>query len=191
MDVWEAIKGRRSIRRFDEKRKISLDILKDLVDAGRLAPSAANLQPWEFIIVNDRQKCEEIFPHLKWAGYIAPEGTPCKGERPVSYIILMANLKINKDFQHDFGAAAQNIMLAAHSIGIGSCLMSAIDRDQIRKILNIPFEYHIDTLIALGYPEEKPTIEEAKDSIKYYKDSEGELHVPKRSLEKITHINKW
>jgi nitroreductase len=137
------------------------------------------------------QKCEEIFPHLKWAGYIAPEGNPCKGERPASYIILVANPRINKNFQHDFGAAAQNIMLVAHSIGIGSCWLSAIDRDQIRKVLNVPFEYEIDTLIALGYPKEKPMIEEAKDSIKYYKDSKGRLHVPKKSLKKIIHTNKW
>ncbi len=191
MDVREAIKERRSIRRFDEEKNISLDILKDLVDLGRLAPSAANLQPWEFIIVNDRQKCEEIFPYLKWAGYLAPEGTPCEGERPASYIILVANPKINKNFQHDFGAAAQNIMLAAYSIGIGSCWMGAIDRDQIRKIFNIPVEYEIDTLIALGYLKEKPKIEEAEKSIKYYKDNEGRLHVPKRSLGKITHLDRW
>ena len=191
MNVLEAIKERRTIRRFDEDKKISLDIVKNLVSLGRLAPSAANLQPWEFIIVNDRQKCEEIFPYLKWAGYLAPKGTPCKGERPVSYIILIANPEINKDFQHDFGAVAQNIMLSAHSIGIGSCWMSAIDRDQIRRILNVPLGYQIDTLIALGYPKEKPIIEEAKDSIKYYKDREGRLHIPKKVLEKITHIDKW
>ena len=191
MDVLEAIKSRRTIRRFDEKKRISLDILKTLINAGRLAPSAANLQPWEFIVVNDRAKCEEIFPYLKWAGYLAPEGTPGKGEHPVSYIVLVANIKINQNFQHDFGAAAQNIMLAAYNIGIGSCWMGAIDRDQIREILNVSEQYQIDTLVALGYPKEKSVMEEAKDSIKYYKDKNKNLHVPKRPLKKIVHINRW
>lgn len=191
MDVLKAIKGRRSIRKFDENRKISLDVLKGLVEAGRLAPSAANLQPWEFVVVNDKEKCLEIFTHLKWAGYIAPEGNPLEGERPVSYVVLVANPNINKNYQHDFGASAQNIMLAAYSMGIGSCWLGAIDREGIRKVLDIPSQYEIDTLIALGYPKEKSVIEEAVDSIKYYKDGKGVLHVPKRLLKNIVHVDGW
>ena len=191
MNVYEAILNRRTIRRFDEKKEIPLELLEKLVNAARLAPSAANLQPWDFIVVNEKELCDKIFPHLRWAGYIAPEGDPPQGMRPAAYIVLVANPDINKNWQHDFGAAAENIMLCAVEMGIGSCWLGSINRKKIKEILNIPDDREVDTLIALGYPKEKSVVEEEKGSIKYWKDENKVMHVPKRALSEIMHVNGW
>lgn len=191
MGVYKVILQRRTIRRFAEERRIPLKILEKLVNAGRLAPSAANLQPWDFVAVNDRELCDRIFPHLRWAGYIAPEGDPPPGMRPAAYIVLVANPAINRHWQHDFGAAAENIMLTAWEMGIGSCWLGSINRKQIKEILSIPEDREVDTVIALGYPREKSVVEEEKGSIKYWKDEKGVMHIPKRPLAKVMKVNGW
>ena len=193
MDVEEAIRKRRSIRRFEDK-SIPQEVLRDLVDGGRRAPSAANLQPLEYIAISDPDLLKRIFPLLKWAGYIAPEGNPPPGKRPAAYIVVLANTEIRPaGYEEDIGAAIENIILGALRRGIGACWLGSIDRDGLRGLLNVPQEMRIDSVIALGYPAEAPVAEDIpKDgSIKYYKDSSGRLHVPKRRLEDILHINGY
>jgi nitroreductase len=81
--------------------------------------------------------------------------------------------------------------LAAWGQGIGSCWLLSVERDKIRKRLGIPMTYKIDSVLALGYPNEEPIAEVMEDSVKYWKDSTGRLHVPKRRLEEIIHFNKF
>ena len=83
------------------------------------------------------------------------------------------------------------MILAALEKGIGSCWLLSVDREKLREILNIPENYKIDSVLALGYPDENPVIEDMKDSIKYWKDQAGQLHVPKRKLEDVIHFNKF
>ena len=193
MDVNEIIKKRRSIRRFKDK-PIPREVLRNLVDAGRLAPTAANLQPIEYIVISDPDPVEKIFPLLKWAGYIVPEGNPPSEKRPVAYIVVLANTEIRPTgYEEDIGAAIENIILSALREGIGTCWLGSIDRDGLRGLLNVPRQMKIDSVIALGYPDETPVAEDIpKDgSIKYYKDSSGRLHVPKKRLKDILHINGY
>jgi nitroreductase len=82
-------------------------------------------------------------------------------------------------------------MLAAEAEQIGSCLLCNIDKEAIRKILNIPSMLHVDSVIALGYKAEHPVLEEREDTVKYWRDKNDVLHVPKRHLETILHINKF
>ena len=70
---------------------------------------------------------------------------------------------------------------------IGSCWLLSIERNKIREILNIPETYAIDSVLALGYPAEEPVADDITDSVKYWKDESGRLHVPKRTLESIIH----
>ena len=184
--VYKAIISRRTIRRFKQK-PIPESILKRLINAARLAPSASNLQPLEFIIIKDKDICAKIFPHLRWAGYIAPYGTPSSTERPVAYIAVLVNrIKARPKYvAYDVGAAVQNIILAAWEQGIGSCWMQAINRTQIKGILNISKDYQLDSIIAFGYRAELPVVENCKGSIKYWKDKKGTLHVPKRNISQI------
>jgi nitroreductase len=191
VNVYDLILKRRTIRRF-KQQKIEESVLKKMINAGRLAPSGANLQPLEFIIVNDPDLVEQVFPAVKWAGYIAPAGNPPEGKRPVAYIIVLINTAIKtKHGEVDAAAAIENMILTALDDGIGSCWMGAIDRDQLRTMLNIPPKYDIDSVLSLGYPDESPVIEDMENSIKYWKDNQGVLHVPKRKLEDIIHYNQF
>jgi len=188
MDVYETILSRRSIRRFKQK-SIPFETLKKLVNTARLAPSAANLQPLEYFVVNDKNLCSEIFETLSWAGYIKPKWTPGQLERPVAYIIMLIKNTENKWYLRDVSLASENILIAAEGEGIGSCILCNIDRDKIRKILKIPEKIMIDSVIALGYKDEKSMIEDFKENVEYWRDENNILHVPKRRLEDIMHAN--
>lgn len=191
MSLYDLIVSRRSIRQF-KPEPISLDILKDIANAGRLAPSAANRQPLELVLVEEEGIRNELFPCLKWAGYIAPEGNPEPGQEPRAYIVVLVNSKIReKGFEWDVGAAAENMILAAWDKGIGSCWIISVERDRLRDLLQVPELYRIDSVLALGYPAEAPLIEDMKDSVEYWKDDQGRLHVPKRRLEEVIHFNRF
>jgi len=191
MSFYDLIVSRRSIRQF-RPDLIPQEILRDVVNTGRLAPSAANRQPLEFMVVDEEGKKEHIFPCLKWAGYIAPEGNPRPGQEPQAYIVVLVNTEIrDKEFQWDSGAAIENMILAAWEKGIGSCWIISADKDRLRTVLDIPATHKIDSVLALGYPAETPETEELKDSVEYWKDKEGCLHVPKRKLSDVIHFNEF
>ncbi len=191
MSVYEKIISRRTIRQF-KPRPISKEILEKLVNAGRLAPSGANLQPLEFIVIDDAAITQQVFPCLKWAAYIAPEGNPCSGQEPIAYVIFLVNIEIRpQGYEWDVGAAMENMILTAWEEGIGSCWLLSIDRDRLRQILSVPDNYRIDSVLALGYPAEEPVGEELVDSVKYWKDEQGRFHVPKRALKDVIHLNAF
>jgi len=191
MDIYEIIKKRRTIRRFKQK-EIPVELLEKFVDMARIAPSGANMQPIEYIIVNDREILDEIFPLTRWAGYLGKDGPPPEGKRPVAYIVILINKEINSPTpEYDVGAAVENILLSATYEGIGTCWIASINREKLREILKIPENYEIDSIVALGYPDEKSVIEEFTGSVKYWKDEKGIMHVPKRNLKDILHYNKF
>jgi len=190
MDVYDAVISRRSIRRFQQK-PITIELLKKFVNAARLAPSAANLQPLEFFIVTEKELCAKVFKTIGWAGYIKPKWTPNENERPVAYIIIL-NKDPSKDWNiRDSSLSAENIVLTAESEDIGSCILLNINKEEIKEILKLPGNILIDSVIALGYKAEKSVIQDYVDSINYWRDENEVLHVPKRKLEDIVHINKF
>jgi len=185
MSVYRTIVSRRTIRKF-KQQKIERAILEKLVDAARLAPSAMNLQPLKYGIVDEESKVSRFFQFVKWAGYIAPAGNPAENEKPVAYLVVLVDTRIRKSgFEEDIGAAIQNILLAAEEEGIGTCWMGAIDRDAIRELLKIPEHFIINSVISMGYKAENPVYEDENGSIRYYKDENGVLHVPKRKLDEV------
>ncbi len=185
------INSRRTIRQFKQDSIPLEDLIKCIKSAG-LAPSAANLQPIEYLLITDSEKVKAIFPLLKWAGYITPDGNPKEGRRPTAYLIVLVNKSIRKTgAEHDAGAAIENFILSAWSLGIGSCWLASVNREKLQNYFNIPDSYSIDSVIALGYPDESPVVEIATDDIKYWKDKDGFLHVPKRPVKDILQINEW
>ncbi len=192
MDTYEKIISRRTIRKFKQD-KIERELLKRLVNAGRLAPSAANLQPLKYLAVDYKKLKEEVFPCLSWAGYIEPEGDPVEGERPVAYIIILADRNINPKPDRDIGASAENISIAAESEGLGCCWIGAFKKKKLHKAMNVPRNLSVELVISLGYPMEEPVAEDIAEgsSIMYYKDEKGKLHVPKRSLADILYFNAF
>lgn len=189
-EVYNSILLRRSIRRFQQK-PIKLELLKKMVNTGRLAPSAANLQPLEFFIINEKNLYDQIFETISWAGYIKPKWTPAVNERPTAYIVVLVNNEKNPWYLRDVSFATENIVLFAQSLNIGSCILCNINKESIRKILKIPNNIIIDSLIALGYKAEKSVVEDYSGSIEYWRDENEVLHVPKRKIEDIIHINKF
>lgn len=183
MNVIELIKLRRTIRKF---KQIPLDTnqLKCYIDAARVAPSAANLQPLKYILVQSKEMTEKVFPLLKWAGYLE-QYAPKDEERPVAYIVVCVDNDIcSNGAQLDVGAAVENIILAALSDNVGACWLGSVDRAKIVKLLNIPDTYLVSCVVALGYPNESPKEVETKEDIKYYLDGKT-LCVPKRSIDEV------
>jgi len=173
----------RSYRRFYQEEKIDMQDLKDMISNVRFIPSAANLQPLEFILVNDETLNNAIFKNLKWAGYLKDWNGPDRGERPASYIIVLGNKEISSYIDLDFGIALQTILLSAVEMGYGGCTIVSFNKDNIRDIFKIPEHYDILCVIAIGKPKEKIVLEDVKDNdIKYWRDENQVHHVPKRTL---------
>ena len=189
-DVYSVILKRRSVRRFTQE-PLRLSVLEKMINAARVAPSAANLQPLEYLIVTEKHLCAKVFQTLSWAGYLKPRWAPAENERPTAYILILTKIEGSKYEKWDIGLSAENIMLVAEENNIGSCMLLKINRKQLREIFNIPLLYEIDSVIALGYKAEHPVLEERDDTVIYWRDENDVLHVPKRKLKSILHINKF
>jgi len=183
----DLVKENRSRRRFYQDVGIELETLRELVDMARLTPSARNQQPLKYILSNTAEKNAKIFSCLSWALDLKDWGGPAEGERPSAYIIILGDTEIAKAFGCDHGIAAQTIMLGAVDKGLGGCIMASIKKDRLRELLAIPERYEILLTLALGKPKEQVIIEPLGRSgdVKYWRDSLGVHHVPKRSLDGI------
>lgn len=157
MDVLEAIKGRRSIRAF-KNQDVPAEIMEGLIDAARLAPSAGNIQPWEFIIVRK--------PSIKRRLVEAALGQMFIEEAPVVIVVCADEERSSQGYGvrgktlyciQDAAAAIQNIHLTAYSLGLGTCWVGAFREEETREILKIPRGMRPVAIIPIGYPAEVPT----------------------------------
>jgi len=157
MDVLEAIKGRRSVRAF-KSEDVSEEIVEKLVDAGRWAPSAGNIQPWEFIVVRK--------PEIKRRLVEAALGQTFIEEAPVVIVVCANETRSSQGYGvrgktlyciQDTAAAIQNIHLAAYSLGLGTCWVGAFREEEARKTLKIPHGIRPVAIIPVGYPAESPS----------------------------------
>jgi nitroreductase len=184
MECIRTIDSRRSIRKF-QRKEVSPELLRELVRCAGMAASGMNVQPVKYIIASG-EKADEIFPHTRYAGYLKGKGSPSFEERPSAFILVLNDDGLRpKGYEKDVGAAVQNMLLAACSLGIGTCWLGAIDYDEIRKIADIPEGFTLVSAVAVGYPAQKSITEQSKGDIKYYLDKEDVLHVPKRTLDEL------
>ena len=187
MDFTGLVVKNRSYRRFRQEVEVGYDLLRELVDLARLSPSAANRQPLRFIISNDPEKNNLIFPNLAWAGYLPDWDGPEEGERPSAYIVLLTDTNISKSIDCDHGIAAQSILLGAVSHELGGCMIAALKKEGLRAALKIPEDHEILLVVALGKPKEKVIVDKVGEDgdIKYWRDQDDAHHVPKRSLDEL------
>lgn len=185
MNVIESIKSRRTIRKFRQMPIMENDI-KDIIECARLAPTGANLQSLKYAVVKDETVRKQMFPYIKYAGYL-PGWNPTFDECPPVFIVIVNDTDIKPDIRSevDCGAAIMSMCLAALDKGIGSCWLGAIDRDKIKDILNLKDNHSIAYILGLGYPDQDAKAVPMADSIKYYFDDEGTVCVPKRGMEEI------
>lgn len=175
----------RSYRRFHQDKSISEETLAELIDLARLSPSARNAQPLKYITSNKPEVNNTIFTYLSWAGYLSNWHGPEEGERPSAYIIMVNDTTISSNFFSDNGIASQSILLGAVEKGLGGCIIGSVERLQLQRALDIPAQYKIVQVIALGHPKEQVVIEELDKDHKYWRDMKEVHHVPKRSLNDI------
>lgn len=187
MSLSDLIKQNRSFRRFDQTVKIGEETLKGLIDLARCSASAANLQPLKYIISVEPATNERIFSCLAWAAYLKDWNGPEEGEKPTAYIVVMGDRSITDNFRCDHGIAAQSILLGARELGLGGCIIAAIHQKNLRSSLNIDPNHEVLLVIALGKPAEEVVLEPipADGNIRYWRDSKGVHHVPKRTLDQI------
>ncbi|MDI6860421.1 MAG: nitroreductase family protein [Caldisericia bacterium] len=144
-DILEIIKTRRSIRHY-KKEKIKEDEILKILEAGRWAPSASNNQPWRFIVIYDENQIKKI-------GEVAKILTINNFVASAPLIIVIYTERKHRWVDLDCGMCAENMMLEAHSLGIGSCFIGAFRENKLKQILNLPKDFYIVGLITFGYPE--------------------------------------
>ena len=167
MDILTLLKSRRSIRIYQDK-PIPQDLLLQILEAGRWAPTGANLQPWHFIVVTDaetRKRIGEVarFFFIKFSHV----------EKAPVVLVLGFDTRKGKYGRYDATLAGGNMMTIATSLGLGTCWIGAFDEPKVKEILEIPKNIEVIGLITLGYSEEKA---EAP---------------PRVELEKIVHWESW
>ena len=156
MDLLEVIKKRRSIRAY-KKQDLPRDTIEKLIEAARWAPSAGNVQPWEFVVASSQRAKRELSmaafeqKDLEEASVVI---VVCADEKRAaeSYGVRGKTLYCLQDT----AAAIQNILLTACSLGLGSCWIGAFKEDEIRKVINAPEEMRPVALVPVGYSNEEP-----------------------------------
>jgi len=150
MDLFEAIRNRRSIRRFEDK-PVPEDLVKKIIEAGQWAPSACNRQEWKFIIIDSKEVKERILKDT--TAYFV-------GKTPLLILVVYSNRTDNLEYKDHLLTAAmaiQNMQLAAYSLGLGSCCVNNLPiKSRLRKILNIPRHYDPVSLLCIGFPKAFP-----------------------------------
>jgi nitroreductase len=167
MDVYETIQKRRSIRKY-KKQPVENEKIQKILDAARLGPSAANIQPCHLILVSDPSTLRKAYG-AEWFEQAplvivvcANEKTSWKRSDGLNYWVV------------DAAIAMQNIVLTATQLGLGTCWIGAFDEGKLRKALNVPNDFKIVAMTPIGYPDEQK--EPATD---------------RKTLETILHKEKW
>jgi len=187
MMMKELVMKNRSYRRFDQGASVSRETLIELVELARLSATASNIQPLRFLLSADASRNALIFPHLAWAAYLKDWDGPPEGERPAAYIIVLGDKSLKQSFGCDHGIAAQSILLGAVEKGLGGCIIANIRKPDLCRALSLPSHLEVLLVIALGRPKERVVIEAIgpEGDIKYWRDTDGVHHVPKRSIEEL------
>jgi nitroreductase len=186
MSLRDLLKQNRTYRRFDQTVKIAQEELEEWVAQVRFCSSGRNAQPLRYVIVNSDAMCEQVFPQLAWAGYLTDWSGPEEGERPSAYLIQLLDTRIVENCLCDDGLQIQTILLNAVEKGFGGCIIKAFKNEALREVLHLPEYMKIMYVIALGKPKEQVVLEEMQgENYKYWRDTEGVHHVPKRSKEEL------
>ncbi len=172
MECIEAIKGRRSVRRFKESA-VKEEIIEELLDSAQMAPSAGNLQARDFIVISNKITKQKLAQAALDQSFI---------EKAPIVIVVVANIDRSSRIYKSRGelyaiqdatAAVMNLLLAAHSMGLATCWVGAFDEYAVSEILGIPQRTMPIAIIPVGYSDEKPSAP------------------PRVGLEKVFHREMW
>jgi nitroreductase len=148
MSALDVIMSRKSVRRYKAK-EIPKDIVERILQAGRQAPSAENKQPWHFIIVTNQEIKEKLSKGI-WNTFVKDTAFTIVGCNYVGTAYARKWSKI------DTTIALENMVIAAWSLGIGTCWVGDFKETEVRRLLKIPAKWKVISLITFGYPDEAP-----------------------------------
>ena len=158
--ILDLIRTKRAVREFATEA-VPDDIVREILEAGRLAQSSKNDQPWHFVLIHDRETLRQLSTCGRYAGHLAGAN-------------FAVALVIQPGYDFDMGQAAAYMQLAAWDRGVASCIASMWEPDKAKAILGIPADKQFDTAISFGYPTRKPG--KIKD---------------RRPLDEVVHVEKW
>lgn len=165
MTLVDVILSRRSVRRY-EPRPIPEETMKIILETARLAPSAINRQPWHFIVITE-PKLKEQLSQGRYNKFLKDAAAVIAGCGEYS------NSPLDRWVPIDVTIAMENMVIAAWSLGVGSCWIGDFDEKQVKELLGIPENVKVLALLSMGYPAERPPQRE------------------KKPLEKIVHYDKF
>ena len=150
METWDAIKARRNVREFED-RPLPEEHLERVLEAGRRAPSSRNWQPWDFVVITDREQLKELAKVWQGAGHVADSAAT------IALVLPQTDDAGERDrAQYDLGQATMAMLIAAADLGIGSGHAAVADQAQARQVLGFPADRYAAYLIDLGYPADRP-----------------------------------
>jgi len=157
-ELLKVIYRRRSIRKY-RREPVPENVLNAVLEAGRLAPSARNMQPWHFIVVRDREKKRKLI-FSSWNNFI--------DEAPV--LIVGCGDPGSKWAVVDVAIALENMVIAAEALGLGTCWIGLFEEAEVKRVLGIPENLQVVAMVTLGYPAERPGMPDKKslDEIVHY-----------------------
>lgn len=163
-DFMNVVRNRRSIRKYEE-REIPEEMLEQIFEAVRWAPSWANTQCWEIVAVRDpaqKKKLRETLPPKGNPAAGAVEKAPmvlavCARRNVSGYYKEKASTQFGDWFLFDLGIATENICLAAQDLGLGTVIVGLFDHDQAGKVLNLPDDVQVAVLVPVGFPAKSPS----------------------------------
>lgn len=171
METWDAILSRRNVREFAD-RPVASEELDRILEAGRRAPSARNWQPWDFILVTERQTLADLARVWRGAWHVA------KAPAAIALVAPVTQDETRRDLlQYDLGHATMAMMLAAADAGIGSGHASVQDQELARTILGFPEDRFCAYLLSVGYPRDRPLTPAWRPR--------------RRPLEDVVHRERW
>jgi nitroreductase len=161
MSLLNIIFNRASVRRYTSK-PVSKEVIRNILEAGRRAPSAMNAQPWYFIVVT-KKKLKERLSKRRWTGFV----------KDAAFVVVGCGEKESHWSTVDVAIALQNMVIAAEAQGLGSCWIGDFDQSELKEMLGFPDNLHVIALVSFGHPAEKPAPSN------------------KKNLEEIVHYNKF
>jgi nitroreductase len=170
MNVSEAIRTKRAIRKFQDK-PLPEDVIRTILNAGRRSQSSKNEQTWQFIAIRDRSVLKALSECGTWAGHLAGAA--------LGVAILTPDPTVKFQTMFDAGQAAAFMQLAAWELGVGSVPASIYETEKAREILGFPVEWHLRIALSFGYPAEEEKL------------SAPPVKGGRRPLDEIVHWDRW
>jgi nitroreductase len=169
--TWDAISSRRAVRTFSD-RPIEERDLERILEAGRRAPSSMNEQRWDFVVVTDRDRLQQLAKVWRYGRHVASSAATAALVTPQT-----DDPHERESIAFDLGQAAVSMMIEAADLGIGSCHSSVHDQELARDLLGYPRDHRCDYLIAFGYPADRPLAPMTRPA--------------RRRLDNVVHMDHW